>query len=149
MSHFSPRGRARYVVTDRDGVRGTGSRPVRVDPDAARLGASAAPYASFDLARHVGDDDAVVESNRAGLARVVGLVPTDLAFMNQVHGADVAVITPPDLLRRQVPTADALVTRVPGIALAVMVADCVPVVLADEEARVVGVAHAGRKGVQT
>ncbi len=47
------------------------------------------------------------------------------------------------------PTADALVTRVHGVALAVMVADCVPVVLADEEARVVGVAHAGRKGVQS
>jgi len=66
--------------------------------------------------------------------------------MHQVHGDDVTVIrsTPP----AQVPVCDALVTDAPGVALVVLVADCVPVLLADSRAGIVGVAHAGREGVR-
>lgn len=141
---LGPSGRVRFAVTDRHGVRATPTLPVRGDAAAAALGASAGAYSAFDLAQHVGDDPAAVERNRGGLADALGLRPGSLAFMDQVHGADVAVVDAPVLL----PVADALVTSTPGLALAVLVADCVPVVLADEDAGVAAVVHAGRRGVQ-
>lgn len=71
-----------------------------------------------------------------------------LVAMRQVHGADVHTVDRSWLAdRSEVPTADGLVTDVPGVLLLVRVADCVPVLLADPEAGVVGVAHAGRAGL--
>jgi YfiH family protein len=67
--------------------------------------------------------------------------------MHQVHGADVAVVDAELLGRRETPVADGLVTTLPGVVLLVRVADCVPVLLADVEAGVVGAAHAGRPGL--
>jgi len=96
-----------------------------------------------NLAEHVGDDPRNVAANRAALLGSIDAAA--LAFMRQVHGRGVAVV-------REVPAAapevDALVTDRPGLALAVLVADCVPVLLADPAAGVVGVAHAGREGVR-
>lgn len=66
-----------------------------------------------------------------------------VARMEQVHGSDVAVVS----AAHGTPVADALVTTEPGLTLLVRVADCVPVVLADPSSGVVGVAHAGRKGM--
>lgn len=106
-------------------------------------GRSVAPYGSFNLGDHVGDDPSAVAANRARLARGIGLDPTHVAWMNQVHGTQVAIVEGP---QSAVPTADALVTDRPRLALAVVVADCVPVLLADAEAGVVAAVHAGRAG---
>ncbi|MDL5156893.1 peptidoglycan editing factor PgeF [Actinomycetospora termitidis] len=106
-------------------------------------GRSKPPYDSFNLGDHVGDDPTAVAANRERLARGVGLEPARVAWMNQVHGTDVVVVDGP---QQEVPTADALVTEQPRLGLVVVVADCVPVLLADPEAGIVAAAHAGRTG---
>jgi YfiH family protein len=108
-------------------------------------GASLPPFAELNLGTHVGDDPRTVRDNRARVAASVGLAPGRLVFMEQVHGATVALVDGPVAAP---PVADALVTRTPGLALVVMVADCVPVLLADPVARVVAAVHAGRRGVE-
>jgi len=102
-----------------------------------RNGASLAPYESFNLALHVGDDSESVAMNRVLLAKSTG----PLQFMNQVHGDNVVEIT--QIISE--PTCDALVSTVPGIALAVMVADCIPLLLSS--ASVIGAVHVGRRGL--
>jgi YfiH family protein len=104
-------------------------------------GVSAPPYDSLNLATHVGDDPAAVAENRGRLTAQVG-VP--IAWMEQVHGVAVAVV---DRATEPAPQADALVATTPGLALGVLVADCTPVLAADPVAGVVGVAHAGRRGL--
>ncbi|GAA4806272.1 peptidoglycan editing factor PgeF [Actinomycetospora chlora] len=123
----------------------TSSPPVRVRRvfTTRAGGRSAAPYASFNLGDHVGDDPAAVAANRRRLGEGIGLGPERVAWMHQVHGTDVATVTEPG---GGTPTADALVTDRPRLALAVVVADCVPVLLADPGAGVVAAAHAGRRG---
>jgi YfiH family protein len=108
-------------------------------------GVSAPPYDELDLGDHVGDDPAAVAENRARLAAAVGLPADRLVFMAQVHGSDVAVVDGPTA--DHPPTADALITREADLGLVVLVADCVPVVLATRRSDVIAVAHAGRKGV--
>jgi YfiH family protein len=101
-------------------------------------GASAPPFDGFNLGDHVGDASAAVAANRRLLADRLGM---PVQYMRQVHGVRVALAggcVP-------APEADALVTDVPGLALAVMVADCVPVLF--EASGAVGVAHAGRAGM--
>ena len=112
----------------------------------SRGGYSHAPYASLNLALHVGDSADDVHANRAALASVLSLQADRMSFVSQVHGTDVAVIDETSLTGPPA-TADAQVTGSADLALAVLVADCVPVVLADPDAGVVGVAHAGRKGM--
>lgn len=110
-------------------------------------GVSAAPYAELNLGAHVGDAPAAVRDNRARLDAVLG-VP--VAFADQVHGTTVLeagpATLPPDRLA-PLGTGDALVAADPGVAVAVLVADCVPVLLADADAGVVAAAHAGRRGL--
>jgi YfiH family protein len=108
--------------------------------------------AAGNLALHVGDDPARVRLRRGELEQAAGLGPRHFQYMNQVHGSDVAVITGradgAPTAEAAAPTADAMVSR--GRPLAVMVADCVPVVLVGEQASgvpLLGVAHAGRPGV--
>ncbi|MGN6689293.1 MAG: peptidoglycan editing factor PgeF [Actinomycetales bacterium] len=122
-------------------------------------GVSEEPYRSLNLGDHVGDAAADVLTNRDLLAATLGLAPSRLVFMQQVHGREVAVVDDA-LLRRlaeegepgvpvnAVAAVDALVTDRPGVGLAVLVADCVPVLLADPAAGVIGAAHAGRRGVE-
>lgn len=107
-------------------------------------GVSAPPYESFNLGDHVGDDPAAVAANRRRLAAAIGLPDDHVVWMNQVHGVHVETVDAP----RSEPFdgTDALVTSTPGLALAVITADCVPVLLADARAGVVGAAHAGRVG---
>ncbi|MGH3872825.1 MAG: peptidoglycan editing factor PgeF [Pseudonocardiaceae bacterium] len=107
-------------------------------------GVSAPPYASFNLGEHVGDQVEAVAANRQRLAAGVGLALQRLVWMDQVHGRAVATVDGP--LTAPVPATDALVTSEPGLGLAVLVADCVPVLLADPVAEVVGAVHAGRAG---
>lgn len=105
-------------------------------------GVSAPPYDSGNLATHVGDDPRRVEANRVALAERLGA--RRIAFMHQVHGSAVAVVGAD---QDGEPVADGLVTVERGVALAVLVADCVPVLLADAKALVAAAVHAGRKGV--
>jgi len=92
-------------------------------------------------------DAAVVQRNRDALCHALGL--TRMVLVHQVHGTDVLVVDESlaDAPAGPLPVADALVTRMPGIGLAVRVADCVPVALADPVAGVIAVAHAGRVGL--
>ena len=108
-------------------------------------GASLPPYDAGNLADHVGDDPEHVRRNRATLAAAVGLDGTHVVSMAPVHGNDVGRVDGPTL--QPVPEVDALVTTVPGLALLTLAADCVPVLLGDGVAGVVGVVHAGWRGV--
>ncbi len=99
-----------------------------------RGGESLGVYESLNLALHVGDDPSIVARNRA----VIG----DTQFMNQVHGDSVLVI---DSVDAQTPTCDGLITTKPNLQLAVMVADCIPLLLVSKEA--VGAIHVGRAGL--
>jgi polyphenol oxidase len=120
-------------------------RPRRVVTD-RRGGRSSAPYDSFNLGDHVGDGPDDVAANRARLAAELGVAPARLVWMNQVHGSGVAVVDEPPAA--PLPDTDALVTSTPGLVLVVLVADCVPVLLADAEAGVIAAVHAGREGVR-
>ncbi|MGY1582491.1 peptidoglycan editing factor PgeF [Streptomyces sp. MN13] len=109
-------------------------------------GVSAAPYEELNLGGAVGDDPGAVRANRELAAKSLGLDPGLVVWMNQVHGNEVAVVDGPWNVER-VPQVDGLVTAGRGIALAVLTADCVPVLLADPVAGVVSAAHAGRPGM--
>ncbi|MFD8202944.1 peptidoglycan editing factor PgeF [Streptomyces sp. NPDC059701] len=109
-------------------------------------GVSAVPYEELNLGGAVGDDPAAVTANRELAAKSLGVDPARVVWMNQVHGADVAVVDAP-WGDRPVPRVDAVVTAERGLALAVLTADCVPVLLADPVAGVAAAAHAGRPGL--
>ncbi|MBA0050334.1 peptidoglycan editing factor PgeF [Streptomyces sp. AJS327] len=121
-------------------------------------GVSAAPYEALNLGGAVGDEPSAVRTNRALAARALGLEPERVVWMRQVHGKDVAVVDAPlpGESRDSAPAGsdpcdepglDGIVTDRPGLALAVLTADCAPVLLADPVAGVVGAAHAGRPGL--
>lgn len=118
------------------------ARPVRMVFTTRAGGASSSPHDSFNLGDHVGDDPAAVAANRSRLAEVLGLDPADFVWMEQVHSNNVAVVPGP------VEATDAVVTTRRRLALAVLVADCVPVLLADHVNGVVAAAHAGRMGAR-
>jgi YfiH family protein len=101
-------------------------------------GASSGAFASLNLGTHVSDDLETVLANRALLAKDLGPVQ----YMTQVHGNRVAII---EEITDEDPTADALVTGIPGISLAVQVADCIPLLLHSSES--VAAVHVGRKGL--
>ncbi|WP_430376956.1 peptidoglycan editing factor PgeF [Streptomyces sp. B1-3] len=109
-------------------------------------GVSAAPYEELNLGGAVGDDPEAVATNRELAAKSLGLDPARVVWMNQVHGADVEVVSGP-WGERPVPEVDAIVTAERGLALAVLTADCTPVLLADPVAGIVAAAHAGRPGM--
>lgn len=112
-------------------------------------GGSAAPFASFDLGARNGDDPAVVAANRAELRRRRGL-PSAPHWLRQVHGTAVLRFDRPlqaPLPTEAEPEADAATTAVPGVVLAVLTADCLPVVLAAADGSEVAVAHAGWRGL--
>jgi len=108
-------------------------------------GVSQPPYQSLNLGLGVHDDPAAVRANRAVLANACGLAADQLIFMRQTHSADVWYAGP-GALEPPVPV-DAMFTDVPGQALCVLAADCVPVLIADPVAMIVGAAHAGRQGL--
>ncbi len=111
-------------------------------------GVSAPPWDGTNLGMHVDDEPRRVLTNRDLLAGQLGGVP--LAFAQQVHGRDVAVVGLPLSDRQRtsgVGATDALVTATAGVGLVVLAADCLPVLLADPVAGVVGAVHAGRPGL--
>ncbi len=107
-------------------------------------GVSAPPFDTFNLGDHVGDDPAAVAANRKRLAATIGLAPDHVVWMNQTHSDHVAIVDGPRA--DAVDDTDALVTSTPGLALAVVTADCVPVLMSDARAGVVAAVHAGRVG---
>jgi YfiH family protein len=109
-------------------------------------GVSKPPYDSFNLGRSVGDDPEAVSANRRRLADELGLQPERLVWMEQVHGRNAVVVDGP--MDGPVPVTDALVTSVPGLVLVALIADCVPVLLADPVAGAVAAVHAGRVGAR-
>jgi YfiH family protein len=98
----------------------------------------------------IGSKDAPdnVKENRARMATALGVAPTHLVSCYQIHSPDVIVATEP-WTRETSPRADAIVTRIAGLAVGVGTADCGPVLFADGEAGVIGAAHAGWKGALT
>ncbi|MEU4467937.1 MULTISPECIES: peptidoglycan editing factor PgeF [unclassified Streptomyces] len=110
-------------------------------------GVSAAPYEELNLGGAVGDDPDAVRNNRDLAAKSLGVEPDRVVWMNQVHGADVAVVDGPWGSSTEIPSVDAIVTTRRGLALAVLTADCVPVLLADPVAGIAAAAHAGRPGM--
>lgn len=109
-----------------------------------RGGVSRGIYASLNAGPGSGDQPGAVAENRARIAAAIGAPgPAHLVSCHQVHGVDVAEIGAPPERR---PEADAMVTTVPGLALCILTADCVPILFADETAGVIGAAHAGWKG---
>ncbi|GHD84040.1 peptidoglycan editing factor PgeF [Streptomyces naganishii] len=110
-------------------------------------GVSAVPYEELNLGGAVGDDPGAVRTNRELAAKSLGIDPARVVWMNQVHGADVAVVDGPWGSAGRIPAVDAVVTARRGLALAVLTADCVPVLLADPVAGVAAAAHAGRPGM--
>jgi YfiH family protein len=109
-------------------------------------GRSKPPYESFNLGAGVGDDPTAVTANRHRLADELGFERDRLVWMEQVHGRNAEIVDGP--VPHAVEATDALVTARPGLALVALCADCVPVLMADQEAGVVAAAHAGRVGAR-
>ena len=103
-------------------------------------GSSVGPYASLNLGLRAGDNPEAVHANRRELR---AWLPADPAWLRQVHGARVVSAD----AAGDNPEADASVTRTPGTVCAVMIADCLPVLLCDRAGSVVGAAHAGWRGL--
>ena len=115
-------------------------------------GVSSGPYATLNLSLSVGDDPAHVLENRRRLAAALGANSADFVFARQVHGAGVRIVGPDDrgsgafTLDDAVPDTDALVTTSPDVVLAILTADCVPIVLHDPAVGVLACVHAGWRG---
>lgn len=124
------------IVTTRRGIDGS---------DGDQGAGSVPPYDGFNLALHVGDDATAVRANRVRLQRALGLA-REPAWLAQVHGIQVVDAATVDSALPP-PQADASFTRAAGVACVVLTADCLPVVLAARDGTVVGVAHAGWRGL--
>ncbi len=115
-------------------------------------GVSSGPYATLNLSLTVGDDPARVLENRRRLAAALGARPANFVFARQVHGAGVRIVGDADRgsgafrLDDAIADTDALVTTSPGVVLAILTADCVPIVLHDPVAGVLACVHAGWRG---
>jgi len=115
-------------------------------------GVSAGPYESLNLSLSVGDDAGAVLENRRRTAAAIGADLGDFVFLRQVHGAGVRVVGAADrgtgtlTHDESLPEGDVLVTADPSVVLAILTADCVPIVLHDPQARVLACVHAGWRG---
>lgn len=106
-------------------------------------GVSEVPFDTFNLGDHVGDDPAAVAANRRRLATATGLGVGGVVWMNQTHSTRVAVV---DHGGEILDDTDGVVTSTPQLGLAVVTADCVPVLMADARHGVIAAVHAGRVG---
>lgn len=106
-------------------------------------GISQPPFDAFNLGDRCGDAAEAVAHNRAALQRIAGL-PTSPCWLSQVHGIAVQRFERPDDSR---PEADAAVTAVPGVVLAVLTADCLPLLLCADDGSEVAAVHAGWRGL--
>jgi YfiH family protein len=108
-------------------------------------GASSGIFAGLNCGPGSSDLADAVEINRARVAEAIGVAPGHLLTVHQIHSDIALPVTAPFTER---PRADALVTATPGLAIAVLTADCQPVLFSDATARVVGAAHAGWRGAR-
>ncbi len=106
-------------------------------------GASSGVFAGLNCGQGSSDQSEIVRINRERVAEALRVPSEALVTVHQVHSADVVVVEAPLDPR---PRADAMVSATPGLALAVLSADCLPVLMADHEAGVIGAAHAGWRG---
>lgn len=121
-------------------------------------GVSPEPYDSLNVAYHVGDEESNVLANRKIIAESIGKHLEDFMWMDQIHESSVAISTPDELYNYDtgepysshqfIESTDAIVAVCPDKVLTVMVADCVPLILADPISNIVAVVHAGRKGIE-
>ncbi|MGX9351330.1 peptidoglycan editing factor PgeF [Shimia sp. W99] len=109
-----------------------------------RGGASSGVFEGLNCGPGSSDQTEIVSINRARVASAMDVPVEKLVTVHQAHTPDVAVVTAP--IAGDKPVADAMVTNVPGLALAILTADCQPVLFSDDEAGVVGAAHAGWRG---
>ncbi|MDI6783651.1 MAG: peptidoglycan editing factor PgeF [bacterium] len=115
-------------------------------------GFSNPPYDSLNLAFHVGDEPQTILKNRELLASSLDIPLSNFTTAQQVHDADVAVVTESMCgngaldFESAIPATDAMVTEIPKICLMILTADCVPILFFDPKKKVIGVAHAGWKG---
>ncbi len=109
-----------------------------------RGGASSGIYHGLNCGPGSGDQAGAVRLNRARVAGFMGLPPERLLSLHQIHSADVVTAGASGWFER--PRADGVVTDRPGLALAILTADCAPILFHDPEARVIGAAHAGWRG---
>lgn len=126
--------------------------PVRAVFTTRRGGVSAGPFATLNLGPDRDDPDARVRANRARLCEAAGIDPARVSMGRQVHGAAVREVTVPEqggflTHLRDWPEGDGLVTESPGAALAVLGADCLPVLIWRRDRPRVGAAHAGWRGL--
>jgi YfiH family protein len=131
----------------REQIPATGVRGVDWGFTSTRGGSSVGDFVSLNLGGHVGDDPVTVESNRTLVADTLGVGRDQLLFMNQCQGTDVVVVDGP--WQGEPAEADGLVTTSTNLALAVLVADCTPVLLVDRAAGVAAAVHAGRPGMMS
>jgi YfiH family protein len=108
-------------------------------------GHSRPPFDSCNLGAHCGDDADAVAANRAALVQTFGL-PSAPRWLRQVHGSTVARFAGTEIAATE-PEADAAVTAQAGVVLAVLTADCLPVLFCSADDRTIGVAHAGWRGL--
>ncbi len=108
-----------------------------------RGGASSGLFASLNCGFGSTDRKETVAANRKRVADALGLSPKRLATVHQVHSAKALATDTPFHVR---PKADAMATATPGLGLAILTADCQPVLFADKAAHVIGAAHAGWRG---
>lgn len=137
---LEPRTRDGIVVYPIDAVANFGVDAFVTSRDG---GVSRAPYDTLNLGDHVGDDPVAVRENRRRVARAAGVDVDHLVIVNQVHGRDVLRVTGPIGPSR----ADALVSDADDLALAILVADCAPVLVLDATSSRFAVAHAGWRGL--
>ena len=110
-------------------------------------GVSAAPYNTLNLGTHVGDDPTAVARNR-NLLRTTLRLPAEPTWLDQVHGTHVLTLdSPPTSSSSTPPKADAAVTQTPNRVCVIQVADCMPVLMASLDGKVVAASHAGWRGL--
>ena len=109
-----------------------------------RGGASSGVFEGLNCGYGSSDQYEIVSINRSRVAQAMQVAPTELSTVHQTHSTDVVTVTETSCDGST--TADAMVTAIPGCALAVLTADCQPVLFADADAQIIGAAHAGWKG---
>ena len=118
--------------------------PLRHGFFSRRGGVSSGIFAGLNCGRGSSDQTDAVTINRQRVCEAMGVAHASLATVYQLHSSRVHVVSAPP--GAELPRADAVVTSTPGIALAILSADCLPVLFADHAARIIGAAHAGWRG---
>jgi YfiH family protein len=110
------------------------------------VGVSQAPFDAFNVGAHCGDDPAAVAANRAALMRLLNL-PGEPRWLRQVHGTTVMKFDTIGLAGTPAPGADASTAHEPGVVLAVLTADCLPLLVCAEDGSEIAAIHAGWRGL--